>query len=108
MFDIYGFDPRGMAMGGAMTAAVNDYSATYYNPGALTVPKRIILSLGFTSSFPKLRINRSVANPDFPSITPGFFSGITLGVLFPIGGPIKNKLAFGFSLYFPTNKIVGV
>lgn len=107
IFDIYGYNPRGIAMGGAMTAAVNDFTAAYYNPGALTVPKKVILGIGWTATFPRLKINRQTRNPDFPNIIPSkFVSGLTLGVLFPIGGPLRNKLAFGFGLYFPTTKLI--
>ena len=60
IFDIYGFNPRGISLGSAMVSEVDDYTATFYNPAALTRHKHITLGGGFTFSIPRLTVGRSV------------------------------------------------
>ena len=59
VLDIYGLNPRGTAMGNAQTAVADDYTATVYNPGALTQKKQTSVGAGFIATFPGLFIDRA-------------------------------------------------
>lgn len=109
VLEIYGFTARGTAMGGAQTAAAEDYSATFYNPGALTVPKKVIVGAGFVGMLPRLSVDRDFITPDQRDVTaslPADAGGFTLGALFPLGGRIDNRVALGVGLYVPTLALI--
>lgn len=44
--DTYGYSPRGMALGNAMTAIVNDWSSVWYNPAGLGKTRHSIKAAG--------------------------------------------------------------
>ncbi len=48
VFDIFGVDATGIAMGNARTASADDWTATYYNPAGITQTKE---SVGFNFLF---------------------------------------------------------
>jgi len=50
-FEDSGFNPRGVAMGGAMTAVPDDLSAVVYNPANLGSIKRVQTSLNYLRQF---------------------------------------------------------
>jgi long-chain fatty acid transport protein len=52
--DMFGFGARGMAMGGAMTAAADDATANYYNPAMLARLDTIRIELGYQAALPFL------------------------------------------------------
>lgn len=109
IFDIYGFNPRGTAMGNAQAAAADDFTATFYNPGALTQRKRVHVGAGFVATFPRLHIDREFASADQRGVDnelPPDFSGFNMGALFPIGGLIGNRVAIGIAMYLPTNNLI--
>ncbi|MBU0551101.1 hypothetical protein KKF91_07655 [Myxococcota bacterium] len=106
--EIYGLSARGQAMGNAQTAAVEDYTATFYNPGALTRPKKVGVGVGLLTSFPELRIDRSYATPqqrEAAHITPPDYHGVHLGALFPLGGVFDNRFALGAAFYLPLDNL---
>jgi long-chain fatty acid transport protein len=123
VYDIYGANPRGLSMGQALTAAVTDYTATYYNPAALTVLERMSYGIGFQASFPFLEVERALpfcggsasacaqqygpgGSSRFDSVLPRAFSGFTLGALTPFGGLLDNRVAFGITAYLPANNLI--
>lgn len=55
--DMFGSGARGMAMGGAQTAATNDSSANYYNPALLAAVSGLEIDLGYHLALPVLRID---------------------------------------------------
>lgn len=103
-FDAYGFGARAMAMGNAHGAASEDYTAAYYNPGALTIRKHPHVGTGVNLLVPALSIDRQPsADPDAPSsLLPSTNVGVNVGVLFPLGGLIENRVALGIAAYLPT------
>ena len=122
IFDIYGFNARALGMGGALTAPVDDWTATFYNPAAITRQKRVTFGAGFMLTVPELSVGRSVPIcldapsactalygatwSDRDTVLPGTFSGVTLGWVIPFGGIFDNHLAFAFAVYLPTVNIV--
>ncbi|GMV41975.1 MAG: hypothetical protein AMXMBFR64_36910 [Myxococcales bacterium] len=116
VYDSYGANPRGMSMGQALISAVTDYTATWYNPAALTMLGQMSFGLGFQASFPFVDVERGRAvctgsdcgagTSPFDSVLPEPFSGFTLGVLTPFGGIFENRVAFGISAYLPANNLI--
>jgi long-chain fatty acid transport protein len=122
IFDIYGFNARGIAMGGAQTAEANDYTAAFYNPAAGVGPENIVWGGGFMMTAPFLSVTRSkpvctgaqsICNALYggrfsplDTALPQVFSGFTLGWLFPFGGQLKNRLTMALAVYMPTINII--
>lgn len=106
IFDVYGMGARGIAMGGAQTSTVDDYSATFYNPAALARVKKIVFGGGFVFTQPQLTIRRASSESDIEAVIPDAFSGFHLGWVFPFGGALEDKLAAGVAFYVPTINLV--
>lgn len=102
VLDIYGLNPRGTAMGNAQAAVADDYTAAFYNPAAMTQKKQTNVGAGFIATFPHLFIDRDSNGSTVPDERPPAFSGFNLGVLFPLGGLIENRVAVGVTAYLPT------
>lgn len=66
---VFGYGARGAAMGGALTAAADDYSAVFYNLAALTVAKPGI-GVGFTAAYDDvhIRLKDRPAGYDLPDL----------------------------------------
>lgn len=109
VFDTYGFGSRATAMAGAHAAASDDYTAVYYNPGALTVRKVPHVGTGLNLVVPRLAIDRDVPNDEAPdSELPQTNVGVNLGVLFPLGGLVENRFALGAGIFLPTLQVTRV
>ncbi len=110
VYDTYGFGPRAAAMGGAMTAEAKDYSATFYNPALLVERKDVNFGLSFQWNRLDAQIEKKDSKRDidctYCSAPPSV--GYTLGLLFPLGGKVKNKVALGVGVYVPSGKLVRV
>ncbi|MBL8920794.1 MAG: outer membrane protein transport protein [Myxococcaceae bacterium] len=107
---LYGYGPRAAAMGGAMTAEANDFTAVFYNPALLI--RRKDLNFGFSFQFhrviPEIS-SKDLAKPiDCSQCQPPDNVGTTTGFVFPIAGKVKNRLAIGLGLYLPTSAFVRV
>lgn len=104
-FDLYGISGRGQAMGNAMVAAADDWSAAYYNPALLTEKQTFSFGAGFALNAPSLKINTT--NPVATSLPPTYDS-ITVGFLFPIGGKIHNRVEIGVLASVPLQSFLRV
>lgn len=62
-FETYGLGGRPIAMGGAVSSIVEDYTATHYNPAGLAFADRPMISFGFVYGTPNLRLTGE--NPNF-------------------------------------------
>ncbi|MHB8874213.1 MAG: OmpP1/FadL family transporter [Myxococcaceae bacterium] len=109
----FGFGPRAAAMAGAQTADAQDYSAVFYNPAMLVLRK----DLNFGFAFSWARADTEVAptgtgaTADGPQLdckycTPPDSAGFSVGLLFPLAGKVKNRLAFGLGLYLPSQRLL--
>jgi long-chain fatty acid transport protein len=108
VFDTYGFGARAAAMGSAQAAAAEDFSAVYYNPAALTVHKRPHVGTALTVVAPSVGVRRRAESDGPPVERPDPNAGITLGLLFPLGGKIENRFALALGAYLPTIQVTRV
>lgn len=91
--DTFGMGARGMAMGGAMVADANDFSASYYNPAGLALSPGVSVSLGYQYSGLELRIDG--ADAKVPDVR-----GIAGGLVLP-GRVLSIPVALGVAVYLP-------
>lgn len=105
IFDVYGFGARGTALGNAQTASAEDFYGVYYNPATLTVRKRTHFGFGLSLIKPLLTINRLNPTSGVATRTPALNLGVHLGVVFPIGGLLQNRLALAIGLFLPTIRL---
>lgn len=110
VFDIFGFGSRNIAMGNAATASADDHTAVFYNPGSLTRRKVIQLGATFVTMLNGLDIKESVppADANLEAVQAQTQMGLSLGVLFPLGGRIDNRVAFGLGVYVPLGGIIRI
>ena len=110
VFNTFGYGPRATAMGGAMTAEANDYTAVFYNPALLVDRKDV--NFGFNFQFYKMVSDvksKDLARPlDLSNATAPDSVGTSVGLLFPLGGKVKNHLALGLGVYLPTAVLLRV
>ncbi len=109
-FDLFGYGPRGSAMGGAMTAEANDYTSVFYNPALLVERKEV--NFGFHFQFYRMQVDvqrKDLATTlDCSACTAPDSVGYSLGLLFPLGGKVKNHLALGVGIYLPSQVLLRV
>lgn len=109
VYDLYGFTPRGRAMGNAQTADADDFTGTFYNPATLTRRKQVVVGAGLLHTRPGLTIDRqfqSDGQRDVPSTTPDSFTGLNLGALFPLGHKFGDRVAIGAAMYLPLLRLL--
>jgi long-chain fatty acid transport protein len=95
--DIYGFGARAVGMAGAMTAAVDDTTANFYNPAALTRNSVLQIDTGYLLTHTRLRLNDQDLGVDESS-------GMQAGVTIP--GKIRGvNLAFGMGFFIPQTRL---
>ncbi len=103
-FSLYGYGPRAAAMGGAMTAEANDYTAVFYNPALLVERKDVNFGFAFQYAGMVSKVeSKDLAKPlDLSLANAPATVGSSLGLLFPLGGVVKNRVALGLGVYLPT------
>ncbi|HIA01893.1 MAG TPA: hypothetical protein EYN66_08280 [Myxococcales bacterium] len=95
--EIYGFGARAISMAEAMTAAVDDTTANFYNPAALTRNSRFQLDTGYLVTQTQLRLNDQDLGVDEGG-------GMQAGVAIP-GRIGKVNLAFGMGFFIPQTRL---
>lgn len=109
VYDLYGFTPRGRAMGNAQTADADDFTGAFYNPATLTRRKRIVVGAGLMHTRPSLTIDRRFTQEEqraVPHVLPEPFSGLNVGALFPLGKKFGDRVAIGAGMYLPLLRLL--
>ena len=107
---ILGGGARGIGMGEAQVAAADDHTATFYNPALLTRRHRVTFGAGFQLIKPNLTITEQAPFFDEGNapVFPADFVQWNLGVIFPLGGKVKNRIVLGLGASLPNGFIVRV
>lgn len=87
--DTYGMSSRSVAMGGAVSADVEDISSNYYNPAGLVRGDHMRIGLGWFGAFHQLDVDGLNSNVD-P------VHGLTFGLAVP--GTLDRNFRFAFGL----------
>lgn len=74
--ELAGFGSRSIALGGAVSASVEDVSASFYNPAGLVRDDVFRLSVGYFRVVPSLTVNGRSSEVDS-------FGGVTYGLVIP-------------------------
>jgi len=89
--DTLGMGSRSVAMGGAVTADVQDFTANYYNPAGLARAGAARIGVGYFGAFHEMQVNGEDSNID-P------VRGLVLGLVVP--GQIGDvRFAFGLAVH---------
>lgn len=108
IYDTFGLGPRATAMGGAMTANAQDFTAVYYNPALLVDRKDV--NFGFSFQFDRMdsQVNRNdlATELDCKNCTAPDTIGYSLGLLFPLAGKVKNRVALGLAITIPSQRLL--
>jgi long-chain fatty acid transport protein len=110
-FELFGFNPRAKAMGGAQAATANDYTATFYNPALLTTRATLNFGAAIGVVQPNAFIELEQPQPDgsrYAPELPGTEGGLALGFDFPVGGKLGDHLAIGLGAYLPATEIARI
>ncbi len=122
IYDIYGFGARGISLGGAMVTLADDFSATFYNPAAVTLPSDVRYGGSFIVAAPFFDVG--LARPACTegavlcsarlgafgysrreAHIPETFAGFSLGWVIPFDVGL-GRLSTGVSLYVPTINLI--
>jgi long-chain fatty acid transport protein len=108
--ETFGFGPRGTSMAGALTANAADYTAVFYNPAMLVLRKEVNFGFAFawfrtTSTVEPIDRAKEL---DCTYCQPPDAVGYSVGLLFPLGGKVQNRVAFGLGVYLPSQRLLRV
>lgn len=95
--DTFGLGSRSIAMGGAVTADVSDFSANYYNPAGLIRGDEIRISVGWFGVQSELQIDGFDSNVD--PVT-----GTVMGLVVP-GNIDGFRFAFGLGVHLNDQRV---
>lgn len=103
--DLYGFNPRAVAMAGVQAASDGNFTATYYNPALLRGGEA---GVGFNWGDPSLSITQTgsaLPNQTLTAQRPVDYAGLTFGAAVPLGGLLKDKVTLGLGAYVPARHV---
>jgi len=100
----YGYTPRGIGMGGAMTAVADDMGAAYYNPAGAAFQTKPLIGLGYLYTGSEMK-GIGVRAPSLAT-TYGVLFGTILPI--PFGGFLTDRVAFGLASFFPNGLLLGI
>ncbi len=107
LFDRVGFGGRAVAMGNAVAAEVDDYAAAFYNPAALTRPRRVHFAGGLLLSMPRLEVTREQpVLPGLETAEPQSFWGWSLALAVPLGATPGRRGGLGLGLLLPSERLL--
>lgn len=108
-FELYGFTPRALGMGGAMTAVGDDLGASFYNPGALLGHTKTEFGLGFADTFANLYVDRASGASTIPTSQVENTPRFELGLIFPLGGKLlKDRVVLAVGGGHPVGSLIRV
>ena len=108
-FELYGFTPRALGMGGAMTAIGDDLGASFYNPGALLGHTKTEFGIGFADTISRLYLDRGSGSSAIPTSMAENTPRFELGLIFPLGGKLlKDRVVLAIGGGHPVGSLIRV
>jgi hypothetical protein len=107
-FELFGFTPRAIGLGGAMVGLSDDLAGPFYNPAATIGHTKSEFGIGFSDTLPSLHVTRSKlssTNATADTESAPRFEG---GIIFPLGGLLKDRVVLGLALGHPVGSLVRV
>lgn len=103
-FNLFGYGPRAAAMGGAMTAEASDFTSVFYNPALMVERKDVNFGFHFQwyRMLADVKQNDLARELDCRACSAPDAVGTSLGLVFPLAGKVKNRVALGLGLYLPS------
>lgn len=95
--DSFGLGSRSVAMGGAVSADVSDFSATHYNPSGLVRERELQVGIELVRLAPALRLDGASADVDASTA----FAG---GLVAP-GSVLTLPFSVGLSFHLPSDQL---
>lgn len=96
--DTYGMSSRSVAMGGAVTADVEDVSSNYYNPAGLVRGDYMRIGIGWFGAFHELQMDGFDSNVD-P------VHGLVFGLAIPGSFDRNFRFAFGLGVHLNDDRV---
>jgi long-subunit fatty acid transport protein len=108
-FELYGFTPRALGLGGAMTSVGDDLGASFYNPAGLIGHRKVEFGVGFADTLSSMSIDRgSSASPISSEKVPPA-PRFELGLIFPLGGKLfQDRVVLGIGGGHPVGSLIEV
>ncbi len=101
MFDTYGFDPKGMAMTGAVCALADTAAAAYYNPAGLGKVKNSSFGISYMFSAPSMDVMEAAGPvegiPDDDELSLGAFT-LAMAMDLTQMARLNRQVTFGLGL----------
>ncbi|MFN2548733.1 MAG: OmpP1/FadL family transporter [Myxococcales bacterium] len=108
-FELYGFTPRALGMGGADTALGDDLGASFYNPAGLLGHHKTEFGIGFADTISNLYVDRGSGASRIKTSDVERSPRFELGLIFPLGGSLlKDRLVIGIGGGHPMGSLVRV
>ena len=101
-FDNFGLGSRSAAMGCAMTAVADDFSASLYNPAGLADAGQMEVSIGYFYAHPTLE---TFWADQWRDIDEDSTSGVVFGVVFPPFNVLGGRFVGGLGLHIPDKRV---
>lgn len=110
--DEFGFGPRAIAMGGAYSALATDWTAPYYNPAGVAVPRSLGLGFGYSYGDYAFKYKSQAADRgvDRRAERVDPLSAVSAGFVTSLGerGTLLGRVGVGFAMFVPTRHALSV
>jgi len=106
-FELFGFTPRAVGLGGAMVGLGDDLAGAFYNPAGIIGHTKSEFGIGFADTLPSLHVTRAKLGGPATSdadAAPRFEAGI----IFPLGGLLKDRVVLAIAGGHPFGSLVRV
>jgi len=108
-FELFGYTPRALGMGGSMVGLADDLAGAFYNPAGMLGHTKSEFGLGFADTLQNLHVDRSRSSAIATADAGGSDPRVELGLIFPLGGQIlKDRVAIGVAFGHPLGSLVKV
>jgi long-subunit fatty acid transport protein len=110
IFETIGMGGRDTGMANAVTADSDDWTGLFYNPAMIVLHKQVefVVTGQMSKTFASVDSTNAGKSLDCTYCTPPLLSGFTVGLLFPLGGKVQNRIAIGAVVGKPSFRLVHV